>query len=410
MLSKRLSRGILGTGLVFAAGMVQAQYGLIDNYEGVHPDTYPNAVNLYGGANGFFDSGGVGGGGGAGELAGSGVAGSTGIDGGAGGDFAAGLFYGYFHLIPGGVDLTQTAAGMSASGVAIDFQDRENDGDRFAIRLESGGFSNSTAWYFTNSSLNTYETHTFLFTDPPDDVQGAGVNLSNVTGVIFAGVGFNGGTVGSATFNFDNLRFTGTRRPNTGDVENFNTYPAGPTAGNQVNPNTYGGQTQVFTYGAGSLLSSPEIVDAGGGNRHLRLAVTGLGASGTVEGGVYSRLLPRAGSIDLTLFESLSIDLAVAPADVGDQFAVRIETADAPDPFMFWSSAPIAPTASLTTYTIPFASLTGGPGASFDPTLAHTVTVVQTSDSGNGQFTLSLDNIVFDLAPTSAATGWNFYR
>ncbi len=387
MRSSETARVALAAALCLGlAAAATAQYGLIDSFE-----TAPVASNLYGGGAGFF-SGGAGGGG-AGELGGIGVGGSAGIDGGAGGDFAGGLFYGYANSLPG-VDTTVSFAGMSTTGVALDFLDRNGggagslDGDLFGIRVESGGFSNSTTWNFSASLYNTYQTQSFLFTHPPSSVQGAGMNPASITNVVFVGVGFNGGTAGDATFRFDNLRFIGDNSPSTGDVEDYEAYALGPSS---PGPNSYGGTSAAFQYGG--TIAAQEVVDLGG-NRAFRVAVTDT--QSPARGGLTVGCLPVAGTVDVSAFVSLKMEVRVAAADVGDQFSVQLETADSPGAPTFWH-ATITPTATLSTVAIPFSSLVGGPGVSFDPALLRQISVVATAETGtpNNAFDITIDNVRF---------------
>jgi hypothetical protein len=362
-----------------AVSITTAQYGLVDNYE-----TAPANTTLYGGGGGWFQGGSIGGG--AGEVAGEGVGGSVGVDGGVGGDLAGG-FYGYANDT-GGVDTTVSFAGMSTTGVTISMRDNQNDGDEFGIRAETGGFANSTTWNFTNSSTN-YETHSFLWTDPPSGVQGAGVSPENVTSLVWVGVGFNGVLAGDANFDLDNVGFIGDNSPNTGAVEDYEAYGLGPAS---PSPNNYGGGTAAFEYsgGGGASIGTADVVDTGG-NQAYQVAITDTQTP--VRGGVLIDLVPVAGNVDVSAYQSVEFDISSVDAD--DTFTLQIETVDSPGAPTYWST-PITPPASTVTYRVAFNSLTGGPGAAFDPTLVNRISLVHASEgSANNSFNITIDNVGF---------------
>lgn len=414
-------------GVALLAGTVHAQYGQVDNFTGI--DRFGFDQNLTEGTSGSFQFGGVGGG--AGEVADVGPdgVGDKALDGGAGGDLSGGGF-GYGIALSSSIDRTATVNGMTNTGYTLDFSDREDDGDVYFFRVESGGFDRSETFVFsgdsgfsgdeaTSTSLgNGWSRITFTPGTGTLNTAGGSFDEDNIQNLVVGSQAFDGGgTTGGATFYFDNFGFTGNLVPTTGVVTDFSEQSAGalslsnpesvPTG--TVSPN-FQGNMEAFAFGDGEVLAA-NIVDLGGGDLALQANITTAdgGSLGFAGGGMLFELGPGIGSqTDVSAFDAISIDIAVDGADVGDTIDVLVEDINAPT-FADRCVENIAPTSTLTTYVIPFADFTCGTQGPIATNAngVHRVTILLNTVGGNNSTNLTVDNIQF-VDSSSVDTWANF--
>ncbi len=373
-----------------AAGFSQ-YYGVIDNYSGIS-ERYPALVNLTS-KNGvtintnFFFGGGAGGGGGENPDTGPlGVGDKSFTMGGA----IQGGFIGLFSNFQDGsatIDFTAVSKGRSNTGVTVDFKDNQNDGDVYALRLESGGFDRSRTYTITPTDTN-WNTYAFNFTDGVLNESGGAFDPTALTNIVVLPITEVGGNFDCRV---DNLGFISNLVPTDGFIEDFEGYTPGNLGagiGPLANLNQFDGVIETFAFGSGAVTDS-NVVDVGGDT-----AVDWTFS--TTEGGIVFDLGDPGAQVDISAFDALEISLAVGEA--GDAVAVLVEDINAVGFGDRCSNSP-AVTTTLQTFQIPLASFACGPqGLTNDA--VHRVTVVPTADQSNG-ITITVGHVAFVDTSTS---------
>jgi len=380
----------LGVALCVAPLAAHAQYGIVENFDGVGRLGW--AQDCYEGPSGEFAGGGA-------VLTKVLQTPGVGVDGTRGLELAGSVNGGWVGwamatdedvAANGGVDITQVVNGLATTHYTVTFKDVQNDGDTFDLRVESGAYNRSET--FTIGPLDgTLQTFQFPVGTGRLSTEGGAFELTNITNMVVLPASDNG----SFEFIVDDVGFAGDLVPDNPVVDDFDSYPVGSILDDLSldAANDFGGNTFAFEYG--SAITAADILDVSG-IKGLRLAMDGTMCGFSMELG------PHAGSqADFGDYDALTLDIAVGSP--GDTVLVVLETIDAAE-FADRCSMEIAPGGLLGEVRIPFSELQCGPQG-FDPSRLHRISFFPGNDNGDGM-AIMIDTVRFTSTPGSAVAEW----